>query len=391
MSRTILYNHGGSENHGCEALVCSICNLLGESRRLTLFSDAPEQDKKYHIDRIADIENAKAPYSKLSADYLRAYAKLKASGDYFDMDILPYLKPIARMNQDDLVISIGGDNYCYDEYVKYLRINKRIRKRGVKTVLLGCSLEEKLFENPEFLEDMRGYDYITARESLTYELLKKHGIPRIALIPDSAFTLPKVEKPLPPGFISGNTVGLNVSPLVIQKETSGGIVYENFKKLILHILEHTDCSVALIPHVIWEGNDDRTVLRELYTSFADSGRVTLIEDCNCMELKGYIARCRFFIGARTHATIAAYSTCVPTVVLGYSVKSRGIAGDLFGTSENYVVPVDEISDEVRLTEAFQWLMQNELTIKQQLERNMTDYIAKAKQVKQLEKLIYGLN
>ena len=61
--------------------------------------------------------------------------------------------------------------------------------------------------------------------------------------------------------------------------------------------------------------------------YKSTGRVMLVQDCNCEELKGYISRCRFFIGARTHATIAAYSSQVPTLVVGYSVKAKGIAKD----------------------------------------------------------------
>ena len=71
----------------------------------------------------------------------------------------------------------------------------------------------------------------------------------------------------------------------------------------------------------------------------------MIEDHTCEELKGYIARCRMFIGARTHATIAAYSSLVPTLVVGYSVKARGIARDLFGTEKNYVLPVQLLRKE----------------------------------------------
>lgn len=78
----------------------------------------------------------------------------------------------------------------------------------------------------------------------------------------------------------------------------------------------------------------------------------MIEDCNCMQLKGYISRCRFFIGARTHATIAAYSTFVPTLVLGYSIKSRGIATDLFGSDENYVISIQDLLNEEDLYQAF---------------------------------------
>ena len=64
-----------------------------------------------------------------------------------------------------------------------------------------------------------------------------------------------------------------------------------------------------------------------------TGRVVFFEDHNCMELKGIISKCRFFVGARTHSTIAAYSMGIPTLVVGYSVKARGIARDLLGGEE----------------------------------------------------------
>ena len=227
---------------------------------------------------------------------------------------------------------------------------------------------------------MKRYDYISARESLTYQLLKDAGFTNIGYAPDSAFLLPAEECPLPEGFKENNTIGLNVSPLVIRKEEKDGIVYANFVYMIQWILEHTDCAVALIPHVVWESNDDRTVLRKLYEEFADTRRVVIIEDCNCMQLKGYISRCRFFVGARTHATIAAYSSNVPTLVLGYSIKSRGIATDLFGTDENYVIPVQKLQEKEDLAEALQWIMKNENEIKKQLEEVIPMSIEKAKSI-----------
>ena len=50
-----------------------------------------------------------------------------------------------------------------------------------------------------------------------------------------------------------------------------------------------------------------------------------------------ISQCRFFIGSRTHSVIAAYSSGVPTLALGYSIKSKGIAQDIFGEYETYAV------------------------------------------------------
>lgn len=373
MSENILVNHGGSANHGCEALVRTVNTLLGGKN--TVMSDAPEEDFRYRLNDVIDVLSATSSYSRMSTDFVSAYTRLKLHKDYAYMDALPYLNPIRTMNNDTVAVSVGGDIYCYDDYRKYILIHRELAKRH-KTVLLGCSLEKHLFNDPEFVEDMKSYAHISARESLTYGYLKEAGFTNIGFAPDTAFTLPAVELPLPEGFIENNTIGINISPLVARKEGKPGIVRDNYRQLIEYILANTDCSLALIPHVVWNGNDDRTILKEFYEEHKDSGRVVLIEDHNCMELKGFIARCRIFIGARTHATIAAYSSCVPTLVVGYSVKSQGIAGDLFGTDKNYVLPVQSMESENDLTEGFRWILNRKEDIRKYLEKTMPEYISK---------------
>ena len=374
MSNIFLYNHGGSGNHGCEALVRTACKLFEDKGKISVLSEVPQQDYYYGIQDVAEIKPAMLAVSKLSMDFLKAYIQLKKTGDYFPMDILPYQKRIKKLEKDALEVSVGGDIYCYEDYPKFIKLHEKIYKQGCKSVLLGCSLEKRLFDDPAFLEDMKRYDYISARESFTYKYLEEAGFTNIGLNPDTAFALPVDEMPLPEGFIPGNTIGLNISPLVARKETSKGIVYKNFINLIDWILNNTDCSVALIPHVVWDDNDDRTILAELYKPFENSGRVVLIPDGNCMQLKGYISKCRLFVGARTHSTIAAYSTLVPTLVLGYSIKSKGIAKDLFGTYENYVLPIEELEEENDLTKAFGWILENENKIKDVLTMKIPEYI-----------------
>ncbi len=165
--------------------------------------------------------------------------------------------------------------------------------------------------------------------------------------------------------------------MVQEKESQEGLALENYQELIQYIIDYTDMQVALIPHVVWPNNDDRRPLHQLHEIFKETGRVVEIGDGTCQELKGYIGRCRFFVGARTHATIAAYSSLVPTLVVGYSVKARGIARDLFGTWENYVVPVQGLEKPEDLTQGFLWLMAHEGEIRQHLEKIMPDYQKKA--------------
>lgn len=375
-----IYNHGGSANHGCEALVRTVLELFGDEP-VTVFSESPQQDMRYGLDRLSALQPATAAYSKASPAFWDAYLTLKSKKDYFKMDVLPYRKPIRGLTSNMVELSVGGDIYCYEDYHKFILLHRMIAKRGCKSVLLGCSLDEKLFFDPEFVEDLKQYTYISARESLTYEMLQKAGLANIGLAPDSAFLLRKECLPLPKGFAEGNTIGINVSPLVVRRESRPGLVLENFVQLIRFVLETTNCTVTLIPHVVWRDNDDRQVLRQIYKAVDCPERVLLVEDCNCMQLKGYISRCRFFVGARTHATIAAYSTLVPTLVLGYSVKSRGIAADLFGTDEHYVLPVQQLENGQALTEAFRWIMEKEKPIRERLQQVMPSYLAQARAVR----------
>ena len=92
--------------------------------------------------------------------------------------------------------------------------------------------------------------------------------------------------------------------------------------------------------------------------------------------------------ARTHASIAAYSTCVPTLVVGYSVKAKGIAKDIFGTYDNYVIPVQSLQNKEDLTTSFKWLQENETSIKNHLNNFIPEYCERALLTKdELKKLV----
>lgn len=354
--KTVLYMHVGSENHGCEALVRTTTQIVKEAidSEVVLWSQTPQEDKKYGVSALVDSVVATDQVNKKSISFLLSYFKFKIMNQ---KDALHKLF-MNKLFKNSIAISIGGDNYCYPWSAKQgVKLDKEIRKNCFKNVFWGCSIEEE-FMTPEVVEDLKGFDLITVREPLSYEVLKRHGI-SARQVADPAFLLNKKDLPLPEGFIEGNTVGINVSPLINDYESGDSIAYENYVKLIECILESTDMNVCLIPHVVWDYNNDRIPLNSLYEKFKDSNRVILLEDHNCEELKGYISRCRFFVGARTHATIAAYSTCVPTLVVGYSIKSKGIAQDLFGTYDNYVVPVQNMNNEFELTEAFKYILKNE--------------------------------
>lgn len=373
--KVVLYAHAGSGNHGCEALVNTICKLV--KRPVRLVTNSVQEDESYSLKGMCEIVPEKNVADKLWVHVLYyGWRMLTKDQESF----LRYrFKNIIGKNSCKWNLSIGGDNYCYEYMVKDLILaNSMLNRNGGKTILFGCSIEPQLLEQKEIQQDMDRYTAIFARESLTFEALKKAGLGhKTYLYPDSAFTLDTKLLPLPEGFLENNTVGINISPLIVENETVKGMTMKNYQALIRDILDNTDMSVALIPHVVWDRSNDRTTLETLYEEFRTEKRVVKITDHSCEELKGYIARCRFFIGARTHATIAAYSSQVPTLVIGYSVKAKGIAQDLFGTYENYVVPVQCLEKEEQLLSAFQWICDQEAEIKETLAHMMPSYIAKA--------------
>ena len=278
----------------------------------------------------------------------------------------------------DLCLSIGGDNYCYAGTEILGDLNTLFKKKGAKTVLWGCSIDPEAI-SPEMVKDLKRYDLITVREPLTQAALAAAGITEnVRSVADPAFLLDVQKTDLPDGFLAGNTIGLNLSPLILHYTEKKEEALAGFQALVQHILDTTDSAIALIPHVVKSKSDDLEVLEPLFRQFEGTGRVLLIPDQNCMQLKYIISQCRLFIGARTHATIAAYSTFVPTLVIGYSVKSRGIAADLFGTEENYVLPIQAIRADTDLIGAYDWLEAHAVEIGQHLHNVMPAYQDKAR-------------
>ena len=229
------------------------------------------------------------------------------------------------------------------------------------------------------LRDLSKYHLITARESITYQALLDRGLQQVHLIPDTAFCLDGKPTSL---SLEAETdiVGINVSPLIMRQESKSGITIDNYRHLIRHILTATPYSLMLIPHVVWKGNDDRVPLQVLYEEFKDSQRIIMLDDSDAESLKGHISRCRFLVAARTHASIAGYSTGVPTLVVGYSVKARGIATDLFGDDTHFVVPISSLQEPAQLTHAFQWIVSHEDEIRQRYKDIIKNYMAPLQQL-----------
>lgn len=373
MKHFLLYGHGGAYNHGAEAILkTTMLGLLqrnGQSE-IMLSSHFPEQDKEFGIRPTRFLERDMYYVTKEKQE-----EKQGLSGGKYNKEI--YRSTIEALNHRTFALSVGGDNYCYPAWHRWKYIHEEILEKGGRDILWSCSI------NPENIDDkMRGtlatYHLITARESLTYQALLDRGLDNVVLCADVAFLLKAAMVELPRNFLKDQTVAINISPLVIRRETKKGIAKNAVLSLMDYILEKTELQIALIPHVVMPMDNDYTVLAELFEEYRESKyreRVCLIsEKLSAAEYKYVISKCRFGVFARTHASIAAYSNGIPSIVLGYSVKAQGIAKDM--GIENYVLDIKELDEPTKLRDKFEQLMAEETTVRARL-------LSSAEQMKEL--------
>ncbi len=369
--RFLLYDHSGCLNRGCEAIVRSTTGILRRvfpDCEIGLCSYQPQEDTV-----LADLGSFTVHETKLNdptgiKKYINAfYYKVLHSEEYY---FKTALADTVRFAKDyDVCLMIGGDTFCYGDNALSRSLTAQFKKLGKKVFAWGCSVgEEDLTE--EKIKTLCSMDGVFVRESLSEAVLKKAGVKNLVRLPDPAFTLDKEFLPLPEAWGEKN-IGLNFSPLVARRCPNLGSFAV---KLVQYIEANTDYTPVLVPHVTIDGNNDYEFLKRIKELSGSKKAVLLPGDLSAKQYKGYIARTDLFLGARTHAIIGAYSSCVPAFALGYSIKARGIATDLFG-GETCVRGVGELHSAQDLIDCATELIQKKDTMKQQLEAVIPSFVA----------------
>ena len=362
----------GRLNRGCEAIVRSTVELLG-NKEIYLATFTPERN----MPMTKEIGISMIPYNSYPSIIHRfAYVGIRKIFKKSLAGLNIIQKPLfKKMAKQDICLNIGGDTYCYQRPAISLALNNFTHKNKIKSILWCCSIEKNKIKG-EIVRDLKKYKFIFAREQITVNNLIESGISpeKVVKVCDPAFFLKTKEVELPEGFKEGKTIGINLSDCVCYGTYTKS--YDNVKYLINWILNNTDMSICLIPHVYDiedEKHHDLPILKRLHKEINDTRVAIVDKEYDCEQLKYIISKCRYFVGARTHSTIAAYSTKIPTLVIGYSVKAKGIATDLFGQYQDYVLPFDGMKNDDELLIAFKKLMQNEEWIKKRYDEFLPQY------------------
>jgi colanic acid/amylovoran biosynthesis protein len=293
----------------------------------------------------------------------------------------------AYLRDTDAVLALGGDNYSLDYGIPkaFFDANRSVLAARKPLIIWGASIgpftAEPAFESYA-TEELKRVNLICSRESRTIDYLDSLGIrDSVCKVVDPAFLLDPQEPTLTGDeqkILETPHIGVNLSPLLARYRGDVLPWPEQAAELVHDILRVQRYPIALIPHVMQPNNSDYDFLKDIYTRLREEQhRMILIgPDHSSRAYKWIISRCRVFLGARTHATIASLSSCVPTLSLSYSAKSVGINQDVFG-DQSWVVPLSEL-EPGRLSTRLNHLLAQERQVRHHLSTVMPEYSQRAR-------------
>ncbi|MFZ4110933.1 MAG: polysaccharide pyruvyl transferase family protein, partial [Polymorphobacter sp.] len=262
----------------------------------------------------------------------------------------------ADLKSIDIMLDIGaGDSFADiypDKRYAYIIATKALALARGKRLILSPQTIGPFTRQPHTALAVwacRKAEIIFVRDPMSMSVLRE-------MAPDSnarqaidvAFALPfdRAER-TPCGPVR---VGINASGLLMSGGYSGqnefgiSIDYAALTRAIIaDFLAMPNVEVTLVPHVITSGiarDDDTSTADQLKAEFP-----ALVRGPNFAspsEAKSFISRLDFLLGARMHATIAAYSAGVPVVPISYSRKFEGLYG---GLHYPWLVPAKGITTE----------------------------------------------
>jgi polysaccharide pyruvyl transferase WcaK-like protein len=158
---------------------------------------------------------------------------------------------------------------------------------------------------------------------------------KLRVAPDSGFLMPCRSVALD-GLDPGCPVmGVSVSHQIVRQWKSPEPYVDMIAGLCDRAVRQWGVQVLLIPNELADGGyDDRAVARDVRERVQSKGKVHVFaaESHAGPEQKGAIARCDLFVASRYHSIVAAMSTGVPTVVIGWHHKYAELL-ETFGQAE----------------------------------------------------------
>lgn len=340
-------------NRGCVALsYCAmylIDLLFGKDNYELYLTDSEELPGKHEIDlhgNTISYNSIEPLYPNNRKDLAKRVLDLKNT--YHLISIFRKASYILDIGQGDSFSDIYGG--CRFSLIDNIHRSARLFKKPY--ILLPQTIGP--FKSKSILDDamstIENATFVMTRDKASFNYINEIT-PRqknLGEYIDVAFFLPYTKMEFSKEHIH---VGLNISALLWHGGYTGGNQFglkANYPVVIRQIIEYflsiKEVKLHLISHVV---NTNRTVENDyavsydLWREYNNENLILAPLALSPVEIKDYIAGMDFFMGARMHATIAAFSAGVPVVPMAYSRKFNGLYVDTL----HYDQLVDLTTDE----------------------------------------------
>lgn len=348
-----------SKNMGCVALHYSLLLLLEEIRNelkadynYFIFDFNVTTNEELAVSNELGISNGRLHYCTMPNEVL-GYS-LKDSLRKVKYSLINY-KAYSILKKCNLVIDLTqgdsfSDIYGKDRFYKWSVIKQKIEHMGVPLILgpqtYGPFTDEKVREFAKQI--IEHATLVISRDESSGRHVMEFCKKNIIVGTDLAFRLPYDKLSIQSNKIK---IGINPSGLLGKKKNDPSSLQEKISvdydlyisDLIAWLLREKIYEVHLIPHVGNEAN-------ECFGGF--EGVIYHGEFSSPIDAKGIISSMDVFIGARMHATIAAFSSGIATIPTAYSMKFASV---FEGLGYPYVIDMRKMSTGQALSKTIEYI------------------------------------
>lgn len=352
MKITLLGLEFAIENMGCQALAYSFLNILENTIKECGYECEYDVVVFREFSKLNNIYSSKVNCIKIQYKKISFWKKIWKS-----------------FKSSSIVVDFtGGDSFSDIYGLKRFFMATLIKKMAIVSgtpLMLGPQTYgpyKRRFCKLLAIDIIKKSRWVFARDDISkkyvFDLTKRDIVSTV----DVAFSLPY--NPQENRNDTKISVGLNVSGLLWGGGYSFAKIDMNldYQAYVLELLDYLMSDgryvVYLIPHVGIPGDDtqesDYMVCKNLHDKYPQT--VFVGDITNPMDAKSIISSLDVFLGARMHATIAAFSSGVATIPFSYSRKFEGV---FYCFDYKYIISAKNDSIESALRNSIQWIENRE--------------------------------
>ena len=342
-------------NRGCVALsYCAIYlidQVLGNGNYELFLTDSHEKDGEHVIllpDREIVYKSITIPKVHTIDGLIRMVHNFRQK--FYVLHLLKQANVVLDIGEGDSFADIYGNNRF--ENIDKTHVLARVFKKPYILLPQTIGPFKDNQTRCKAIKSIMNASYVMTRDRQSFDYVKEIAPQQenVQEYNDVAFFLPYKKKKFDD---KKPHVGLNISSLLwhggYTKDNQFGLkcdYQKTIRGIINYFLSLDDVILHLIPHVVMQKRDienDYAVSFDLCEEYNSEKLILAPFFLTPIDAKSYIAGLDFFMGARMHSTIAAFSSGVPVVPMAYSRKFNGLFIDTLDYDR--IADMKEMTDE----------------------------------------------